>query len=229
MSMTTRTRRPAAVAVGTDGSYWGNAALRWAAVYARSTTLALDVAVADPRRERLPRDVPFDLGISDVLGSFPSVPVCRHQCADPVVDLLAASTVHPLTVVGYRGHRRTMLGLGHCAARLAEAGAHDVVIVRGRPTTELGRIRSITAVAHDEYEEASVLLRAKELATTWHARVHLIRHVSNASAIDAVSHIGPSDLLVIARATVPAPLHDSLLVRAALYHAPCPVLLTSGG
>src|SRR5690348_15917449 len=55
------------ITVGTDGSYWGDAALRWAARHACVVGAELDVHQADPRFMDIPDDIPPDAGIGATL------------------------------------------------------------------------------------------------------------------------------------------------------------------
>ncbi len=199
--------RPSRVTVGTDGSYWGHAALTWAVRRAHRAGLELDVFEADRRFEEIPADLPADIGTGAALRACPLLPVrVRSSGADPAAALLSAATTSGLVVVGCRGQHRCHLGVGRHALLLAEKATCDVVVVRGRPQAVHGEFRKVTAwLDHDDEE---LVTRARALAKLTRSVLDIVRR----DAVDTVPDA--TDLLV----TRPGPA-----VRIALHHATSPV------
>ena len=232
------------VTAATDGSYWGHAALDWGARYAASVGAELDVYEADRRYEDIPADVPADIGTGSVLSSYPLLPVRVRRCGrDPVTTLLSAATVSDLVVLGGRGHHRRHIGVGHNALTLAASARCDVVVVRGRLEAVRGTLRDVTALVSRSEVDDVVLLRAREFAarTRWGLRV-----VHAGDAIDAeprfgisvevqhrtpqevVSDLAATGLLIVGHHRLPGSARLGLVTRAALHHAPCPVMVVRG-
>jgi nucleotide-binding universal stress UspA family protein len=197
------------VAVGTDGSYWGQAALGWAARYALMRGAELDVYEADRRFEQLPPDLPADIGTGSILRPYPLLSArVRGSGADSSGALLAAGAESELVVVGCRGQRRRNLGLGSHAMLLASNANCDVVVVRGRPQAVRGEFGKVIAwVDGDE----RVVARAQELARSFRTPLDVRQHQAGTDAPDG------ADLLVVAG--------NAGHTRTALHHATCPVLV----
>ena len=141
-----RSNRTGHIAVGTDGSYWGQAALGWAARYALTRGAELDVYEADRRFEQLPPDLPADIGTGSILRPYPLLAArVRGSGADSTGALLAAGAESELVVVGCRGQRRRNLGLGSHALVLVANADCDVVVVRGRPQAVRGEFGKVIA------------------------------------------------------------------------------------
>jgi hypothetical protein len=199
--------RPSRVTVGTDGSYWGHTALDWAVRHAHRAGLELDVFEADRRFEKIPADLPADIGTGAALRSYPLLPVrVRSSGSDPAAALLSAATTSGLLVVGCRGQHKCHLGVGRHALLLAETATCDVVVVRGRPQAVHGDFRKVTAWL--DHEDEQLVARARELAKLTRSALEVVqRH-----CVDTVPDA--TDLLV----TRPGPA-----VRIALHHATSPV------
>ncbi|MFI9383416.1 universal stress protein [Kutzneria sp. NPDC052558] len=196
------------VTVGTDGSYWGHAALDWAVRYAHRAGLELDVYEADRRFEDIPADLPADIGTGSVLRSYPMLPVrVRSSGDDPAAALLAAAKTSGLVVVGCRGQHKCHLGVGRHALLLAESAPCDVVVVRGRPQAVHGEFRKVTAWL-DADDDEPLVARARQFAKLTRSVLEVVRRDAAATVPDA------TDLVV----TRPGPGG-----RAALHHATCPV------
>ncbi|MEV8438780.1 hypothetical protein AB0425_15500 [Actinosynnema sp. NPDC051121] len=208
-------RVPAPVVVADDGSPWGEAALRWAAEHAAATGAPLEV---------------------------------HPPTAHPVHDLLPASSRAGLLVVGYRGTNGTSFGLGRLVLPLVEHATCDVVVVRG--TSEAlrrGHHRVTVLLSGDASDDDLALARAVAYAEQRHVALrvlhatpplpvraddpawpvthadHLLggtRHTTVLARMhthEAITRYADTDLLVLA-GRGPA-------TRAALHHAPCPVLV----
>ena len=129
--------RPGRVTVGTDGSYWGLAALGWAVRHAHRAGVELDVYEADRRFE----DIPADIGTGSELRPYPLLAARIHRSGhDAASALLSAATASGLLVVGCRGQHKCHLGVGRHAMVLAGSAACDVVVVRGRPPSRARRV-----------------------------------------------------------------------------------------
>jgi nucleotide-binding universal stress UspA family protein len=210
-SQVTRTRLDR-VTVGTDGSYWGHAALGWAARHACRSGMELEVFEADRRFENLPADLPADIGTGSVLRSYPLLDVrIRSSGCDADASLLSASMESSLVVVGCRGQHKCHLGVGRHALRLAESASCDTVIVRGRPQAVHGEFRKVTALSSED-DDDTVLARAREFAKMSRSTVEVVRqHV----AAPVPDH---TDLIVVGGGA-----RLGMAARTALHHAACPV------
>lgn len=164
------------IAVGTDGSYWGDAALAWAADHAWAIGAELDVHQADARYVDIPADIPIDAGIGATLRSMPLLPVrILRSGPDPVGTLVAASATADLIVLGCRGHHHGTLGLGHSVVPVVARSRCDTVVVRGLPASLRGRSRWITALVRGSRDDLAVLSRAAQMATTLLAKVRVVQ------------------------------------------------------
>jgi nucleotide-binding universal stress UspA family protein len=208
-------RIPGPVVVTGDHSPWGEAALRWATEYAMATGAPLEV---------------------------------RPPTADPVRDLMPAGSHAGLLVVGYRGANGTAFGLGRLVSPLVEHAACDVVVVRGTAEALRRAHRRVTVLlSGDAYDDDLALARAVAYAEQQHVALRVLhatpslpvraddpvwpvthaddvlrgtRHTSVLVRMhphEAITRYADTDLLV------PAGLGP--VTRAALHHAPCPVLV----
>ncbi|WP_033439139.1 hypothetical protein [Saccharothrix sp. NRRL B-16314] len=209
-------RNPAPVVVADDGSPWGEAALRWAAEHAASTGAPLEV---------------------------------HRPTADPVHDLMAAGSLAALLVVGHRGANGTSFGLSRLVLPLVEHAACDVVVIRGTTEALHRAHRRVTVllsgdVSDDDLavtralayaEQQHVALRVLHAAPPLPVRADdpvwpvthaddVLRGTHHTSVLarmhpnEAITRYADTDLLVLA-GRGPA-------TRAALHHAPCPVLVS---
>lgn len=208
-------RVPAPVVVADDGSPWSEAALRWAAEHAASTRAPLEVHPAT---------------------------------ADPVHDLLVAGSRAGLLVVGYRGANGTSFGLGRLVLPLVEHAVCDVVVVRGTAEALCRDHRRVTVLlSGDVADDDLALAQAVAYAEGQHVALRVLhatpslpvraddpvwpvthaddvlrgtRHTSVLARMhphEAITRYADTDLLVLAG--------RGPVTRAALHHAPCPVLV----
>jgi nucleotide-binding universal stress UspA family protein len=166
------------IAVGTDGSYWGDAALGWAARHACVVGAELDVHQADRRFVDIPADIPSDAGIGATLRSMPMLPVrILRSGPDPVGTLVGASKNADLVVLGCRGHHHGTLGVGRSVVPVVARARCDTVVVRGLPSSLHGRTRWITAMIRGGQEDVDLLAKVAKLATSLQAKVRVV-HVT---------------------------------------------------
>jgi len=236
------------VTVGTDGSRWGEAALRWAARHAweRGSELLVVSGEDAPSTRRITCD-------------FPLLTVRIRATAEaPVAALVEASRESELLVLGCRGNRRRHLGLGSLVLPAVGAAECDTVVVRGADNAVDGRHRRVTAMISGGDEDASVVAHAADIALdrrcelrVLHAEPDPLTHHpisperdSRAVLAAAEAHVGTlarrpvtviemvrayaheavaactdSDLLVVGRGA------SGAVTKTALHHAPCPVMV----
>ncbi|MCP3804479.1 universal stress protein [Allokutzneria sp. A3M-2-11 16] len=182
----TGTRRPCArVAVGIDGSYWGDMALTWAIRHASATGAELRVV--------------------------------NRTGTDPLPGLLAASAGSRLLVLGCRGEQHRAFGLGALVLPVARSARCDTVVVRGLWSSIAGRQGLVTALVSGG-DQATAVLRAATAIAKVHGSALQVLSRPDGSALDAVAHATDSDILVVGR-------DAGTVMRFALHHAPCPVLV----
>ncbi|WP_188316589.1 universal stress protein [Solihabitans fulvus] len=167
--ITTTTR----VVVGSDGSYWGDAALNWAAGHAWVRGAELQVwQPAD--RSTIPTDVPGDIGLSHITTTFPLLHLRAGSLdGDPVARLVQASRTSDLLVLGYRGHTHSYLGLGSVVLPLLQATRCPTVVVRGHHAAVHGEHHRVTALVDGGDRDAAVLRHAAEMALTHRAKLRV--------------------------------------------------------
>ena len=166
------------IAVGTDGSYWGDAALGWAARHACVIGAELHVHQADRRYVDIPADIPADAGIGATLRSMPMLPVrILRSGPDPVGTLVSASADADLVVLGCRGYHHGTLGVGRSVVPVVARARCDTVVVRGLPSSLHGRTRWITAVIRGNQQDVTVLAKAAKLAASLQSKVR-VAHVT---------------------------------------------------
>jgi nucleotide-binding universal stress UspA family protein len=172
--------RPPRIAVGTDGSEWGDHALDWALrqgsllnaavrVYAAST--ADDHAIA--RRLRAYK------WLHATIAASPET---------PAYAMVTASCENDLLVIGYRGHQHGSFGLGRNVIPVI-LGAHcDTVVVRGEIRAVRGEHRCVTAAIGGRHDHL-VLRRATQAAVRTRSRLRLV----HAAPLPAARHVGTDD------------------------------------
>jgi nucleotide-binding universal stress UspA family protein len=212
---------PERVTVGTDDSYWGTRALSWGTEHARLRGAQLQVL---------------------------------HPATDnPVAALADASTTSDLVVLGCRGHRHRLLGLGAAVLPTVAAAHCDVLVVRGTVAAQRGENRCVTAMVSGGLDDMTVVQHAAAMATSHHARMEVV-HARPPTALDddvfveklrietlrlrttvttvrtlpheVIATSDGSDLIVLGRGQSPGrPSSPGVVTKAALHHAPCPVLV----
>jgi nucleotide-binding universal stress UspA family protein len=212
---------PECVTVGIDGSYWGGRALSWGTEHARLRGAQL--RVLDPATD------------------------------DPVSTLADASATSDLVVLGCRGHRHRLLGLGEAVLPTVAAAHCDVLVVRGRGAAQRGENHCVTAMVSGGLDDETVVARAAAMATSHHSRMEVV-HAEPPTAMDdglfaekvriaalrlrtavttvrtlpheVIANSDGSDLIVLGRGRSPGrPSNPGVVTKAALHHAPCPVLV----
>jgi nucleotide-binding universal stress UspA family protein len=241
------------VAIGTDGSTWGDAALEWALRHAWLMNAGLRVYSAKTSDET---EIARRLDVYRWLHA--SVTACEDS---PEHTLLGASAHTDLLVLGHHGHRtRQTLGVGHLVLPVVSGAGCDTVVVRGEPRAVRGEHGWITAAVGGRHDEA-VIRRATDIATRYRDGLRLVhawppagpRSVSTdaepddvlerardmvgkfmptltpslqllrAQPHEAVETCVRSDLLVMGAGSEPGTL--SPVTRTALHLAPCPVMV----
>ncbi|MFE2752306.1 universal stress protein [Actinosynnema sp. NPDC059335] len=203
------------IVVAGDDSPWGRAAVRWAAEHAERTAAPLEV---------------------------------RPPAEDPVGDLLRVSHRAGLLVVPHRGANGTSFGLGRLVLPLADHAACDVAVVRGTAEALRRAHHRVTALlSGDPADDDLALARAVDQARRHRAALRILhatpplpvraddpewplihadqvldgtRHTSLLARMhphEALGRYADTDLLVLAG--------RGPVTRAALHHAPCPVLV----
>jgi nucleotide-binding universal stress UspA family protein len=243
--------RPPHIAVGTDGSEWGDHALNWALRH--GSLLNATVRVYAP-------NTADDHTITRRLQAYKWLHATVTTSPEtPVHAVVIASDDNDLLVIGYRGRQHGSFGLGRNVIPMV-LGAHcDTVVVRGEIRAVHGEHRWVTAAIGGRHDHL-VLRRAVQAATRTHSRLRLVhavplpavRHVQGddparvlEQAADLVHKLVPgltpslllarsqpheavggasrSDLLVIGQGK--AWNHLSVITSTALHMAPCPVLV----
>ncbi|MFB9907641.1 hypothetical protein [Allokutzneria oryzae] len=231
------------VLVGTDGSYWGEAALEWAARIAWTGGAELEVlGTGEASQYRAPR-------------AFPRLAVTTRRTSErPLTDVLRSSEDARLLVLGCRGHRHHGFGLGRLVVPAIASARCDTVIVRGRPDAVQGRHGRITAMVDGGPHDPAVLRGAVEFARLFRAEIEVVHAwpapspstpdiVLDLAAVqladldtrrpfslrldtrvphESVPRISDSDLIVVGPGTPPG---QGGVITSALHHAACPVLV----
>ncbi|QUQ64096.1 universal stress protein [Kutzneria sp. CA-103260] len=236
------------VAVGTDGSQWGEAALHWAARHAwnRGAELLVLCGAQRPPARPITRD-------------FPLLPMRILVTTDaPLAAFTEASRESELLVLGCRGDRHRHLGIGALVLPTILTAQCDTVIVRGADAAVDGRHRRVTAMVSGGQDDPVVVTHAAEAALTLradllvlHAKPEPLTHrpISPerdpdsvlAAAEKATTGLGrrPETAFELVRThpheVIAARADTDLLVvghgrsgavtRTALHLAPCPVLV----
>ena len=239
------------VTVGTDGSRWGEAALRWAARHAwnRGDELLVLRGVSGRPTRPITRD-------------FPLLPMRIRVIDDaPLAAFTEASRESELLVLGCRGNRHRHLGLGELVLPTVFAAQCDVVVVRGADQAVDGQHHRVTAMVGGAPDDAVVIAHAAEVALVAHADlfvlhakagplthhqvspgqdpgavlaaaetavVRLPRRPDTAIEVvrsyphEAIAERVDTDLLVVGRGG------SGAVTRSALHLAPCPVMVVHG-
>ncbi|MBP2328797.1 nucleotide-binding universal stress UspA family protein [Kibdelosporangium banguiense] len=244
-------RRPR-IAVGTDGTLWGDAALDWALRHAGPLNAQVRVFAAESSDDQA-----IARRLSAYRWLFTSVSVSPEP---PVQTLVAASKDHDLLVLGYRGRQHGPFGLGRSVVPIVTAARCDTVVVRGQTRAVQGEHRWITAAISGQ-DDTLVVRRAVQFAIRSRSRLRLLHAaplpgapavpavVAPASILehahDLVHELAPdltpslrlvrsqpheavrtcdrTDLLVIGSGNQPGKL--SVITSTALHMATCPVLV----
>jgi len=102
---------------------------------------------------------------------------------DPVSTLADASATSDLVVMGCRGHRHRLLGLGEAVLPTVAAAHCDVLVVRGRGTAQRGENRCVTAMVSGGVDDETVVPHAAAMATSHHSRMEVV-HAEPPTAMD---------------------------------------------
>jgi len=236
------------VTVGTDGSRWGETALRWAARHAwnRGDELLVLRGVHGGSTRPLTRD-------------FPLLPVRIRITGDnPLAALTEAGRESELLVLGCRGDRHRYPGLGDLVVPTVQGAHCDIVVVRGSDDAVDGRRHLVTALVGGSPDDPVVLARAADTALILRADLMVLHAVPDPLTHNPISTQRQPDEILIAAEKVMAGLgrypptsielvrshpheviatrtdSDLLVVgrgrsgavmRSALHLAPCPVLV----
>jgi nucleotide-binding universal stress UspA family protein len=176
------------VVVSTDGSYWGDTALRWAAEQAWRSGAELEIwlpgaDVQSPGAARL----------SEVMKRYPALRarVCNTR-RDVVAELTAASCSARLMVIGCRDLSASSIGVGRLVLPVVRGARCDTVVVRGRPVAVGWGNLCVTAMISGGVNDAVVLERASDMAIERRARLRVVHAVSLPFAWDAVDAVDES-------------------------------------
>jgi len=243
--------RPPRIAVGTDGSEWGDNALDWALRHGSLLNASVRVYAAHAADDQtIARRLRAYKWLHTTVTAAPEIPV--HA-------MVTASYENDLLVIGYRGQQHGSLGLGRNVIPLILGVQCDTVVVRGEIRAVHGEHRWIAAAIGGRHDQL-VLRRAVQAAVRTRSRLRLVhaaalpaaRHVEADDpalvlerAADVVHDLAPglvpslllarsqpheavraanrSDLLVIGPGKEPNRL--SVVTSTALHMAPCPVLV----
>lgn len=238
------------VVVGTDGSYLGDRAVAWAARHAGLLGDVLHVYQSTGARAGAVAH-----GVNQVVHEYPALPVRRHfiDQADPLEALVDATEAARLIVVGARGRNHPGLGLGHLVRPLVARARCPVAVVKGHPDAIRGRYRTVSVAIGRTTDEAplrlAVAMAVREGATLRivHAATHsgetvvewaLARAASLGPDLgvevdsrpclphEFVADIHATDLLVVGRGGSCGQAGTGRVTNEALFHAPCPVVVT---
>ena len=179
--------------------------------------------------------------------------VLQPATDDPVATLADASATSDLVVLGCRGSRHRLLGLGAAVLPTVAAAHCDVLVVRGTAAAQRGENRCVTAMVSGGRDDMTVVARAAAMATSHHARMEVV-HAEPPTAMDdeeiaeklriealrlrttvttvttlpheVIANSDGSDLIVLGRGqSAGRPSNPGIVTKTALYHAPCPVLV----
>lgn len=245
------------IVVGIDSSFWGLAALVWAADRARQVHADLDVCVAptDTDATRL-----VDRRIDEVRATMPTRTVPVVASVDPAAALIAESRRADLVVLGCRGSHHHGLGIGATVPEVIRGAACDVVVVGGDPRALSGENHQVTALldgpAMADTVTAAVRFAARDDAGLrivrsirlsgqggshgqddrgqLHAAVELAHRLEPGVPVEAdVARGDPREVVEVLADTdlvvVGGRAGLDVMARAALYHGRCPVLLVHPG
>jgi nucleotide-binding universal stress UspA family protein len=172
---------------------------------------------------------------------------------DPVSTFADASATSDLVVLGCRGHRHRLLGLGEAVLPTVAAAHCDVLVVRGTVAAQRGEHGWVTAMVSGGPNDETVVAHAAAMATSHHSRMEVV-HAEPPTAMDdgmfaekvriatlrlrtavttvrtlpheAIANSDGSDLIVLGRGqSAGRPSNPGVVTKTALHHAPCPVLV----
>lgn len=186
-------RRPR-IAVGTDGTAWGDAALDWALRHAATQNASVDVFAA-PACD----DQAITRRLAAYRWLFTTVTVSPDS---PVTTLLNASNDHDTLVLGYRGRRHGPFGFGRSVLPVVTQSQCDTVVVRGETHALQGEHRWITAAALGGRHDEVVVRRAVRYALRTKSKLRLVHAVPLPGAHTVPGAIEPADILEHARRLV---------------------------
>jgi nucleotide-binding universal stress UspA family protein len=243
------------IVVGVDSSFWGLAALAWAADRARQVSADLDVCVAptDMDTDRL-----VDRRIDELRATMPTRAVPVVASVHPAAALIVESRHADLVVLGCRGTHHHGLGIGATVPEVIRGAACDVVVVGGDPALR-GENRQVTVLLEGPTVVGTVTAAAR-FAAGEDAGLRIVRSVGSSgqgggrsegdrgqldAAVELAHRLEPAvpvEACVVCGEPreVVAGLADTDLVvvggragldmmaRAALYHGRCPVLVVHG-
>ncbi len=240
------------VTVGTDGSYWGETALQWAARHAWLRDVELVVLRAND-----------STALRQITRGLPLLPLRVRDVADaPLAALAHASAASALLVVGCRGQGRRTLGLGKLVLPVVRASRCSTLVVRGAPDAVHGKHHRVTAMvgwaddvavvrhaanmaltrgaelrithadplpvtAHPapyEHDPDAVLAAARAQLAVLDRQLSTVVEVVRAQPHEVVATCTDSDLIVVGAGS----RTTGCVTKAALYHAPCPVMIAQG-
>lgn len=234
--------------VGTDGSRWGEAALRWAARHAWDRGDELLVLLGANGRPTRP-----------ITRYFPLLPMRVRATDDaPLAAFTEAGRESALLVLGCRGERHRHLGLGALVLPTVFAAECDTVVVRGTDHAVDGRHRRVTAMVGGSPDDIVVIARAADTALTLradllvlHAKPGPLTHHAISPDQDPDAVLAAAEVAVATLARQPATTielvrshpHEAVadrtdtdllvvgrggsgaVTRSALHLAPCPVMV----
>ncbi len=153
------------MAVGTDGSEWGDAALDWALRHASTLKARLRVYAAKTADDQaIARRLNAYRWLHAIVTSSPDAPVPLMVKASQDSDLL---------VLGYRGHQHGPFGVGRSILPILTATHCDTVVIRGETRAVHGDHGWITAALGGQ-DDRFVLHRAVQLATRTRSGLRLL-------------------------------------------------------
>ena len=172
------------ITVGTDGSYWGDIAVSWAARHAWLS--GMDLRVLRPVADSGPSG---DVRLNAAARRYPLLPIVWHAVEGrPLTDLASASASSQLVVLGCRGDRHPRLGLGDLILPTIEVAQCDVAVIRGAPAAVQGEHRSIAVLISGGTNDAVVLQRAAAAADTYRSRLEVVHAVARYGPHSADTH-----------------------------------------
>lgn len=181
------------IAVGTDGSTWGETALDWALRHAAGHDGQVNVFAAE-----CTDDQAITRRLEGYRWLFTSVVVSP---ASPVKILVNTSREHDLLVLGYRGRGHGPFGLGRSVLPVVSAAHCDIVVVRGETRAVQGEYRSVTAAVGGSDDDL-VVRRAAQYAVRSRSRLRLVHAAPLPGAHQVPEAVDPSEVLVQARDAV---------------------------
>ena len=179
--------------------------------------------------------------------------VLHPATEDPVSTLADASATSDLVVLGCRGHRHRLLGLGEAVLPTVAAAHCDVLVVRGTAAAQRGENKRVIAMVSGGQNDVTVVEHAAAMANSHHARMEVL-HAEPPTVMDdgvfaeklriealrrritvtmvrtlphdVIANSDGADLIVLGRGrSAGRPSNPGVVTKSALHHAPCPVLV----